>query len=353
MKRSIFAISLALALASAAARVQGASGSGPAAIAADDGPTGTLYVVQSVGGALEPSANPHRLVLRRPYTKVTTFLDRPGRLGSQQTVSSLVNGWSDAFGQVPPNAALQIDRAPPAHDLVLLELDAPRYDRAKGTLTFAVRRLAETQKVHLRTLAREADERVAPRFGRATLFIDDAAPVFGYAVELNLFGPATSSSTIDFSLTLDNSQFMDTPSLVQQLPFGQATTPVISSLVTGRQMSLNFPAGLQLIGTVIIDLPASGNSVNASVELPGLPAAPVERGRVGHRVPERPDHHPGSSAALGRRSGASGASVFDPQATALVRQHSGSGTFGTGHLEHGSTRTILAAQRLRWARRPP
>jgi hypothetical protein len=268
MKRSIFAISLALALASAAAWVLGASGSGPAAIAADDGPTGTLYVVQSARGALEPSANPHRLVLRRPYTKVTTFLDRPGRLGSQQTVSSLVNGWSDAFGQVPPNAALQIDRAAPAHDLVLLELDAPRYDRAKGTLTFAARRLAETQKVHLRTLAREADERVAPRFGRATLFIDDAAPVFGYAVELNLFGPATSSSTIDFSLTLDNSQFMDTPSLVQQLPFGQATTPVISSLVTGRQMSLNFPAGLQLIGTVIIDLPASGNSVNASVELP-------------------------------------------------------------------------------------
>jgi hypothetical protein len=268
MKRLIFTMSLTLALASVAALVQGASPPLPAAIASDDAAAGTLYVVQSAGGSLEPAANPQRLVLRRPYTKVTSFLDRPARLGSQQTVSSLVDGWSNAFGQVPPNAALQIDRAPPAHDVVLLELDPPRYDKAKGTLTFAVRRLAETQNVHLRTLAREADQRVAPRFARATLFIDDAAPVFGYAVEFNLFGPPTSSSSIDFSLTLGNSQFMDTPSLVQQLPFGQATTPLISSLITAQQMSLTFPAGLQLIGTVIIDLPASGNAVNANVELP-------------------------------------------------------------------------------------
>src|SRR5262249_60702466 len=107
-----------------------------------------------------------------------------------------------------------------------------------------VRALTGPGGVPLRAPAGEADARVARRFGRATLFVAAAAPVFGYAVELNLFGPATSSSTIDFSLTLDNSQFMEGPSLVQQLPFGQATTPLISSLVTGQQMSLNFPAGL-------------------------------------------------------------------------------------------------------------
>src|SRR5262249_7410324 len=152
------------------------------------------------GGSLEPAANGLRLVLRRPYTKVTTFLDRPGRLGSEQTVSSLVDGWNDAFGKVAPNAALQIDGAPPAHDLVLLELDPPRYDRAKKPLTSTARHLAKTQTVHRRTLAREAEARVARHFGRATLFIDDAAPVFGYAVEFNLFGPATSSTNIDFSL---------------------------------------------------------------------------------------------------------------------------------------------------------
>src|SRR5262249_13964075 len=267
MKRVIVTISLALALASAAVQAQAASGQGLSAIASNDSVTGTLYVLQSAGGSLEPAANGLRLVLRRPYTKVTTFLDRPGHLGSEQTLSSVVNGWGRAFGRAPPNAALQIDGAPPAHDLVLLELDPPRYDRAKRTLTFAVRRLTGTASVHLRTLAREADASVARRFGRATLFVDDAAPVFGYTVELNLFAPATSSSTIDFSLTLDNSQFMEGPSLVQQLPFGQATTPLISSLVTGQQMSLNFPAGLQLIGTMIIDLPASGEVVQAHVEL--------------------------------------------------------------------------------------
>jgi hypothetical protein len=57
------------------------------------------------------------------------------------------------------------------------------------------------------------DQGVARSFGRATLFIDDAAAVFGYAVELNLFGPAiVPGSSIDFSLTLNNSEFMAGPS---------------------------------------------------------------------------------------------------------------------------------------------
>ena len=127
-------------------------------------------------------------MLRRPYTKVTTFQDRPGRLGGLQSLSGLISAWDGAFGGVPPNAALR-DRPRAAGT----RHRPPRAREAsaqpgEGHAHLRRRLLDETRNVHLRTLAREADPSVARRFGRATLFIDDAAAVFGYAVEFNLFG---------------------------------------------------------------------------------------------------------------------------------------------------------------------
>ena len=56
--------------------------------------------------------------------------------------------------------------------------------------------------------------------------------------------------------------------LEQQLPFGQATTPVISSDIVDEVLALEFPPGLQLLGTMVVDLPTSGTTVQGIVELP-------------------------------------------------------------------------------------
>jgi hypothetical protein len=102
--------------------------------------------------------------------------------------------------------------------VVLLELGHPSYDRADRTVTFRVRRLRTTRRVQLASIARRADPGVARRFGRASLFIDD--------------GP---SLALDFS---------------------------------AQALAVTLPSGQQVLGTVAIDLPATGRVVEGDVVLP-------------------------------------------------------------------------------------
>jgi hypothetical protein len=234
----------------------------------DTGSGGTLYLLQGSAGTLERSHGTLRLLLRGPNSKVTTFADRPARLGGTERLSTFVRNWSRSFGRVPPNAALLIDHAPASRDVALLELRNPRYDGRRQTLSFAVKRLKETRNVHLRTFGRLADPTVAPRFGRFTLFVDNGPSVFGYQVQFNLLGPQSSQSTSQFSLTLKNSQFQDAGSLTQNLVFGQVSLPSISTNISAQRTAFAFPNGQQLLGTFDIDLPSSGRSVQATVVLP-------------------------------------------------------------------------------------
>src|SRR5689334_6314508 len=73
---------------------------------------------------------------RVPADRDVSFDDNPGRLGAPDSLSGFLGSWSRAFRHGHPNAALLIDRAPAAHNMALLELRTPTFNRARQTLTF-------------------------------------------------------------------------------------------------------------------------------------------------------------------------------------------------------------------------
>jgi hypothetical protein len=261
--RSLRVIGLAGALILLACGAAGAAAATPPA------PPGELFLLQAEGGSLTRGADGDlRLVLRGPDRTVVTFADRPARVGGARRLGRFVAGWARTFGDDPPNAALQIDSAPVARDVVLLELGRPRYDRADRTVTFRVRRLRTTRRVQLSAIARRADGRVARRFGRASLFIDDGPSAIGYQVSVNLLGGVPSGAPVAFSLTLDNSQFQDFGQLEQGFGFGRTVTPSLTVDLSAQALGITLPSGMQILGTVVIDLPAAGRVVQGDVVLP-------------------------------------------------------------------------------------
>ena len=74
------------------------------------------------------------LTLAEPDPTVLMFTDRPERNTATLDLDSLINQWSDAFGDDPPNAALVDDASGDA--LAVLTLSKPRRDG--DALTFTV-----------------------------------------------------------------------------------------------------------------------------------------------------------------------------------------------------------------------
>lgn len=128
---------------------------------------------QAGGGTLTA----RRLVLTDVAPRTTVFSDRPQRTTTTASLDSIVDGWDRAFGNVPPNAALEVHDAPAGRDVAIVVLRRPRYDARRRTLTFAVRHLGSSlirRSAALRHYGRRADGRSVTRFGRVSLFVDDA-----------------------------------------------------------------------------------------------------------------------------------------------------------------------------------
>ncbi len=249
----------------------GATESAGALTVAAPSPPGQLYLLQAEGGTLERVPGGWRLTLRDPDATVTSFTDRPARVGSAQRLRRFVAGWARAFAGDPPNAALQLDRAPVGRDVVLLELRRPRFHAAAGTLTFRARLLTSTRRTQLRAIARRADPRVARSFGRASLFIDDGPSSIGYVVTVSVVGPPIGPAV--FSLALTNSRFQEDAQIQDTLLFGQGTTPAYTYAFSATALTLGLPAGGSAAAVVPIDLPAGGSTVQATVTLsPGFVA---------------------------------------------------------------------------------
>jgi len=263
MSRPVRALIVALITA-------GALGAGASAAAAQQPPApGKLYVVQAEGGSLRHGADGWRLVLNGAVGRTTTFTDRPARVGGTQSLRRFVAAWSRTFGDDPPNAALQLDRAPASRDVVLLELQRPRYDARHGTLSFAVRPLKGTARPMLRALAKRADQGRAGRFGRASLFIDDGSSgSIGYGVTFNVIGESASNAPITLSLTLDNAQFEGGGQLIQTLSMGQMTTPSVTVDLSAQTLSLTFPGSSEMEFSGTVTLPSSGSTVTGTAVLP-------------------------------------------------------------------------------------
>jgi hypothetical protein len=135
-----------------------------------------LFVQTASGGSLVPvkgEDDTFTLTLRGVSPDVVTFTDRPVRAAADLGLDEFLGNWDGGtFADDPPNAALVVSEGSDARDVFVLELEDPRYDEEARTLRYRATSIPEGPSARLDGFADAADETVATRFGRASLFID-------------------------------------------------------------------------------------------------------------------------------------------------------------------------------------
>lgn len=181
MHRALGALALLLVVA-----VPATAGAAPAKA------PGILYSLDAKGPTIAKSGKALRLSMPAG-TAVTWFTDRPARQAGTTTLRDLAAIWeASGFAEDPPNAALLVTRAGEERTHVVT-LRAPRV--AHGRVSFALREVptgAEAGHRHTHDVA-------AGTYGRARLFIDDAALTpCGSTLRYMKLRPSTSSGTVTF-----------------------------------------------------------------------------------------------------------------------------------------------------------
>ena len=168
----------------------------PAAAQSPSASGGGLFVQSASQGRLVPvpgRPGVFNLTLRVPGP-VVAFADRPARRVRNESLASFAARWTRrGFAADPPNAALVIDDAPAARDVVVLELRSRTLVRA-GIVRYRVRILRGTAAgpALARVVAGRADRTARRAFGRASLFVDPSRPE---SVSLNLaFSPLAAGA---------------------------------------------------------------------------------------------------------------------------------------------------------------
>ena len=157
---------------------------------------GDLFVQSASQGRLVPvpgKPGVFNLTLRVPGP-VVAFTDRPARRVRNESLASFAARWTKrGFVADPPNAALVIDDAPAARDVVVVELRSRTLVRS-GIVRYRVRILRGTAAgpTLARVVAGRADRGARRAFGRASLFVDPSRPE---SVSLNLaFSPLAAGT---------------------------------------------------------------------------------------------------------------------------------------------------------------
>ena len=151
-----------------------------------------LFVQETLAGELaRVRPGVYRLVFHGVSPTVATFTDRPRRRAGEQGLSHFVQGWgADGFAGDPPNAALVIHGAPSTHDVAMLTISHPRYDRRSQRLTYTAKPLHGPGDKSLAAFSRRGDHLRSLTFRGASLFIDDA-------------GSDTSIVPLNLTVTID------------------------------------------------------------------------------------------------------------------------------------------------------
>lgn len=160
-----------------------------------------LYVQETAGGSIQRLGDgAYRLRLVGVSPRVTTFTDRPHRRAGSQGLKGFVGSWgANGFAADPPNAALVLDHARASHDVALLTLSHPHYNRARQTLTYRATPL-RGRDTALASFVRRADPVRAGELGAASLFIDDGGGFASTLITFNISGEAMASS-VQFLIT--------------------------------------------------------------------------------------------------------------------------------------------------------
>lgn len=127
----------------------------------------SLWVVTAGAGTTSGPDESLIVTLTDVDDHVTQFTDRPMRAADTRATEEFAQRWAEWFGDIAPNAALTFlttDAATP--QAIVLEVDAPSYDPAVGTLTFTAERIP----------SRATTEPAVPtptEFASASLLLDD------------------------------------------------------------------------------------------------------------------------------------------------------------------------------------
>lgn len=179
--------SAAVALAGVDRRHPGARAAQPATPAPGGTPTAgagspaLLFVQTFQAGSFAPEAGAEgvfTLTLTGGHGHTVYFSDRPDRTYGMAPTPRFFERMD--FGPAnPPNAALVLQAAPDDEMVVVLELTAPSYDEADGTVTYRAAVLTEFDHLQGVVQQRPVDHLDLPaRFGAANLFIDSARAQF-------------------------------------------------------------------------------------------------------------------------------------------------------------------------------
>jgi hypothetical protein len=135
-----------------------------------------LFVQETPAGDLaQVKPGVYRLVFRGVSPTVATFTDRPRRRAGEQGLPHFVHGWAaDGFAADPPNAALVLHGAPSSHDVAMLTISHPRYDRRTQRLAYTAKPLHGPGDKSLAGFSHRGDPLRPLAFDDASLFIDNA-----------------------------------------------------------------------------------------------------------------------------------------------------------------------------------
>jgi len=222
-----------------------------------------LYVQETAGGSIHRLGDgAYRLRLTGISPRVTTFTDRPRRRAGNQGLKGFVGSWgANGFAADPPNAALVLDHAPAAHDVALLTLSHPHYNRARQTLTYRATPL-HGRDTALASFTRRADPVRAGDLGAASLFVDDGGALS--TVVFNIYGEATTTN-VQFLVSGGAAWSL---SSVTALSINGALS-ITDLYATGNALSLGFPPGSPLNCTMTIPIEHQGTEA-AVVEVTNL-----------------------------------------------------------------------------------
>ena len=224
-----------------------------------------LYVQETAGGSVQRVGDgAYRLRLTGVSPRVTTFTDRPRRRAGSQGLEGFVRSWgANGFTADPPNAALVLDHAPASHDVALLTLSHPHYDRARQTLTYRATPL-HGRDTALASFARRADPVRAGKLGAASLFVDDGGYVASPVITFNISGEATAG-TVQFIVQAPAAWNLDS---VNALSIA-GTFPLNTFVATRNAIDMGLAPGSPLNMSVSIPIEHEGYEA-PSVEVTNL-----------------------------------------------------------------------------------
>jgi hypothetical protein len=158
-------------------------------------PVSWLFVEDAAGGTITGPDDQHlKLKLNKVRKYITEFTDRPNRQAFARPNTDFFTAWPEMFAGDPPNAVLSYSLPGQQQPLnIVLTLTNPQYDALKRTVSYDAVRILQATDIPLDMnpdLAPFQTHKTPARFGKASLFIDDATTTTTTTYAVGETGPA-------------------------------------------------------------------------------------------------------------------------------------------------------------------